>query len=70
MEGGAACWRSVQGDLGDAGQHEGGGLLRLLHLVQPEEEVQLGDRPQPLLLHLSVSRRSEVSHKTSFPVRQ
>lgn len=56
LEEDVAYCRSVQGNLRDTGQHEGRGLLGFLHLVQSEEEVQLGDWPQPLLLDRPVRR--------------
>lgn len=43
--------RSVQRNLGRAGQHERGGPLGLVHLVQAKQQVQLGDGPEPLLIH-------------------
>lgn len=42
---------SVQRNLSHAGQHARGGLLGLVHLVQAEQQVQLGDGSEPLLIH-------------------
>lgn len=65
-----AYCRLVQGNLRDSGQREGRGLLGFLHLVQSEEEVQLGDRPQPLLLDRSVSRRQRSAIRPASNVHQ